>query len=133
MNNKKLLVKLSVFGIALAIYYLLIFMLTKTYYVSFWVGFGFITAAFLMTLISSIISGASKHAGKVTGLPLSVQSYMYLVVEFILGNCLMWFDVGFKWSFIPQVILFLLALMLYIPSLVHYLSIEKHNNIAPKQ
>lgn len=128
MNKGKALVTGIVFGLGVAIYYILIFMLTKTFYPSFWVGFGFITGAIIISLISVILSNSSSHKEKVTGLSLNTQSFMYLVFELILGSILMWINVGFTWSFVPQVICFLLFLMLYIPSVYNLFNVKEHNN-----
>lgn len=128
MNKGKALVTGVVFGLGTAIYYILIFMLTKTFYPSFWVGFGFITGAIIISLISVILSNSSSHKEKVTGLSLNTQSFMYLIFELILGSILMWINVGFTWSFIPQVICFLLFLMLYVPSVYNLFNVKEHNN-----
>lgn len=128
MNKGKALVTGVVFGLGTAIYYILIFMLTKTFYPSFWVGFGFITGAIIISLISVILSNSSSHKEKVTGLSLNTQSFMYLIFELILGSILMWINVGFTWSFIPQVICFLLFLMLYVPSVYNLFTVKEHNN-----
>lgn len=128
MNKGKALITSIVFGLGMAIYYILIFTLTKTFYPSFWVGFGFITGAMFITLISVVLSNASNQKGKVTGLSLNTQSFMYLIFELILGNALMWINVGFTWSFIPQVVCFLIFLMLYIPSVYNLFNVKEHNN-----
>lgn len=128
MNKGKALITSIVFGLSLAIYYVLIFTLTKTFFPSFWVGFGFITMAFIIALVSVIISNSSKHEGKVTGLSLNTQSFLYLVLELIVGNALMWINVGFTWSFVPQVICLLIFLMLFIPSIYNLINVKKHDN-----
>lgn len=128
MNKNKALITGIVFGLGMLIYYILIFTLTKTFYPSFWVGFGFVTIAIVITTISVIIANSSAHQGKVTGLSLNTLSFMYLIFELVLSSNLMWFDVGFTWSFVPQVICFLLFLMLYIPSLYNLFNVKKHDN-----
>lgn len=128
MNKGKALITSIVFGLSLAIYYILIFTLTKTFFPSFWVGFGFITMAFIIALVSVIISNSSKHEGKVTGLSLNTQSFLYLILELIVGNALMWINVGFTWSFVPQAICLLIFLMLFIPSIYNLINVKKHDN-----
>lgn len=128
MNKNKALITTTIFGLGAAIYYILIFTLTKTFYPSFWVGFGFITMAIVITLLSVILSNSSSQQGKVTGLSLNTQSFLYLIFELMLGNALMWINVGFTWSFVPQVVCFLLFLMLYIPSVYNLFNVKEHNN-----
>lgn len=128
MNKGKALTTGVVFGLGMAIYYILIFTLTKTFYPSFWVGFGFVTAAMIISLVSVILSNSSNQKGKVTGLSLNTQSFMYLVFELIVASALMWINVGFTWSFVPQVVCFLLFLMLYIPSVYNLFNVKEHNN-----
>lgn len=128
MNKGKALTTGVVFGLGMAIYYILIFTLTKTFYPSFWVGFGFVTAAMIISLVSVILTNSSNQKGKVTGLSLNTQSFMYLVFELIVASALMWINVGFTWSFVPQVVCFLLFLMLYIPSVYNLFNVKEHNN-----
>jgi len=91
------------------------------------VAMGFLICI-VITTISVIIANSSANQGKVTGLSLNTLSFMYLIFELVLSSSLMWFDVGFTWSFVPQVICFLLFLMLYIPSLYNLFNVKKHDN-----
>lgn len=129
MNKGKSVVIGTVFGLAAALYYILIFTLTSSFQTGFWVGFAFVTLAIIVCAVSVLISNSSKHEGKVTGLSLNVQSFMYLGLELILASVFMWWKgISFKACFIPQIVLLIIFLMLYIPSVYNYFNIEKHNN-----
>jgi len=115
----------SVIFILMAIYNTLLFCLCKNFTTNFWVGYAFIMGSMLIMLVSFVISMGN---GKVVGLPLTTLSLYYFVFELILGSCLMFFNIPFIAVFLPQMIIFLIFLMIYVPALLRYFTKEENKS-----
>jgi len=115
----------SVILILMAIYNTLLFCLCKSYTVSFWVGYAFIMGSMLIMLISFIIS---MNKSKIVGLPLTTLSLFYFGFELLLGSLLMFFNLPFISVFLPQMICFLIFLMIYVPAVLRYFTKEEDLN-----
>lgn len=112
----------SVFFI-MAIYNVLVFCLVNNFTKNFWTGYIFIMLAFTILLVSTIISSVSKRSHIVTGLPIRMISIYYAVLELILGSLLMYFNINFIAVFLPQMILFLIFAMVYVPAILKFFSL----------
>lgn len=115
----------SIIFILMALYNTLIFCLTKNFTTSFWIGYIFIMLSMLIMLISFVICAYKE---KLVGLPLNMLSLYYFVLELILGSCLMFFDIPFIAAFLPQMIVFLIFLMIYVPAILRYFSKEENKS-----
>ncbi len=117
MNRKKLQLGLM-FGVFFVAYLTVLFLVAKTFYTSFWVSFIFVVLAFIFTTIGFFFVSNEQRKKQVVGMPVTVMTAMYFVVEFILGTILMFFDIQFVWSFVPQFILFVLFILCFIPAML---------------
>ena len=115
----------SVILILMAIYNTLLFCLCKNFTTNFWVGYAFIMGSMRIMLVSFIISMGN---GKVVGLSLTTLSLYYFVFELILGSCLMFFNIPFIAVFLPQMIVFLIFLMIYVPAVLRYFTKEENKS-----
>ena len=115
----------SVILILMAIYNTLLFCLCKNYTTNFWVGYAFIMGSMIIMLVSFAVS---MNKGKIIGLPLSTLSLYYFVFELILGSCLMFFNISFIGVFLPQMIVFLIFLMIYVPATLRYFTKDENEN-----
>lgn len=124
---KKGLTSISSIVILAAIYNILVFCLTKNFTKNFWTGYIFIMLAFAIMVVSFALSTASKRSHHVTGLPITMISLYYAVIELILGSCLMFFNINWVAVFLPQIILFLIFMMVYVPAILRFFSLPKEN------
>lgn len=129
---KKGIVAGSSIFILMAIYNVLVFCLCTNFTQNFWTGYAFIMAAFVIMLISFILAKASKRSHHVTGLPITMISLYYLVVELILGSCLMFFNISFVAVFLPQILVFLFFAMIYVPAITKFFSLPKEDEVSNK-
>lgn len=126
MNIKKLILSSSSIICLMAIYNILVFVLTKNLTRNFWVGYIFVMIAFLFMIASFVLTYASKNEGKVTGLPLTTLSVYYFIFTAILANALMFVNISFVAIILPLIITLLLFLMIYIPAVIKLYSIPKN-------
>ena len=118
MNKKKLQTGL-IFAILFVAYNILLFLLNKNYEISFWISFGFIVASFVFTMVAFFFVADEKRKKQVVGMPVTVLTVMYFVVEFVLGTILMIFpSLSFAGVFVPQFILFVLFLLCFVPAML---------------
>ena len=117
MNRKKLITTL-IFGVILATYLTVLFLLKKEFNMSFWLSFGFIMASFVIMVASFLFVANENRKRQVVGMPVTVLSSLYFAVEFVLGTIFMFFNLTFVPVFIPQFVLFALFLICYIPAML---------------
>lgn len=120
---KKIVVSSIAIVVLMAIYNVLIFTLYSNYNANFWTGYCFIMASMLIMLASFVITNASNRSGNVVGMPLTVLSGYYFVLEVILGSLLMFFNIPFVAVFLPQIIVFLIFVAIYVIALFKFYSL----------
>lgn len=119
---KKGIIAGSSIFIFMAIYNVLVFCLVNNFSKNFWTGYIFIMLAFTIFLISTILSVASNRSHHVTGLPIGMISLYYAVLALFLGSLLMYFKINWVAVFLPQMILFLIFAMIYVPAILKFFS-----------
>ncbi|WP_400206912.1 hypothetical protein [Methanomethylophilus alvi] len=102
--------------IVLAIVDILIFALVKNWSTGRWIDVGFINLAFILFVASYFLVPNTGNSD-VFGLSNSLIIGGYLVVELILGCALIAINNNGIWPIVAQVILLLLALLVFIPNL----------------
>ena len=127
MNRKKLITGL-VLGVVLVTYLTVLFLVKKEFGTSFWVSFAFVMASFLIVVASFMFVANENRKPQVVGMPVTVLSCLYCVVEFILGTIFMFFTLDFVPVFIPQFVLFALFLICYIPAILSEKNYKKTND-----
>ncbi len=116
MDRKKIQLGLM-FAIAVVVYNIVLFLLAKELHTSFWVSYGFIMFAIVMCVISFFFVSSEKRKSQVVGMPVTVLSSLYVVIEFIMGTIFMFFDVSFAAVFVPQFVFCAIYLLCLIPAL----------------
>ena len=81
MDRKKVQLGLM-FAIIVIVYNIVLFLLAKTLHTSFWVSYGFIMFSILMCVISFFFVSNEKRKSQVVGMPVTVLSSLYFVIEF---------------------------------------------------
>lgn len=117
MKKSKLILPITLL-IFYATYCLVVFLASKTFPQGFWVSFGFVTLAYLFMDFSLMYVSHDNIKKQVVGLPVGTMSVMYFIVEMILGTVFMFVDVSFLAYFLPQIILFALFLLCFIPAIL---------------
>ena len=117
MDRKKAQLGLM-FAIIVIVYNIVLFLLAKTLHTSFWVSYGFIMFSILMCVISFFFVSNEKRKSQVVGMPVTVLSSLYFVIEFIMGTIFMFFDVSFAAVFVPQFVLCAIYLLCFIPAVM---------------
>lgn len=121
MKNKKALVFSIVTLLMLGLYNLIIFLIKSEFPKNFWISYGFISFGFLLVVISSLIANNKINYQKTTGLPITVLSCMYCVLELFLGTIFICIpSARFTLVFLTQIIILVLTLAIYIPSVLTY-------------
>lgn len=124
MEKAKKIVMSSIIIVALmAIYNVLIFTLYTNLNNNFWAGYIFIMLSMIIMLISFIITNASNRSGNVVGMPLTVLSGYYFVLEVILGSLLMFFNIPFVAVLLPQLVVFIIFIAIYVLAVFKFYSL----------
>ena len=133
MNRKKLQLGL-IFGIFLVAYNIVVFLVAEKFHTSFWISFIFVLLAFLFMAFAFFFVSDEKRKKQVVGMPITVLTTMYYVIELIMGTIFMFFDVSFVAVFLPQFLLFVLFVVCFIPAVLsenNYKSTEqKTDNVS---
>ena len=130
MNKKKLQIGL-IFAILFVAYNIVLFLLNNDYQISFWISFGFIVASFVLTMIAFFFVSDEKRKKQVVGMPVTVLTVMYFVVEFVLGTILMIFpSLSFAAVFVPQFVLFVLFLLCFVPAMLSENNYKQNNQTS---
>ena len=117
MDRKKVQLGLM-FAIIVVVYNIVLFLIAKTLHMSFWVSYGFIMFSILMCVISFFFVSNEKRKSQVVGMPVTVLSSLYFVIEFIMGTIFMFFNVSFAAVFVPQFVLCAIYLLCFIPAVM---------------
>ncbi|MBE5746104.1 MAG: hypothetical protein E7359_02325 [Clostridiales bacterium] len=124
MEKAKKVVVSSIFIVALmAIYNILIFTLYNNLNKNFWAGYAFIMLAMIIMLISFVITNASSRNKNVVGIPLTTLSVYYFILEAILGSLLMFFNIPFLAVLLPQLIVFIIFIAIYVIAVLKFYSL----------
>ena len=127
MNKKKLQIGL-IFAILFVAYNIVLFLLNNNYQISFWISFGFIVVSFVLTMVAFFFVSDEKRKKQVVGMPVTVLTVMYFVVEFVLGTILMIFSsLSFAAVFVPQFVLFVLFLLCFVPAMLSENNYKQNN------
>jgi Na+/proline symporter len=110
MDKKKLQLGL-IFAILFVAYAVVLFLLNKNWTLTFWLSLGFIVVAFAFVMFAFFFVSKESRKQQVVGMPVTVLTVMYAVIEFIMGTIFMFFDVVFAAVFVPQFIVFVLFLL----------------------
>ncbi len=129
MKKSKLILPITLL-IFYATYCLVVFLVSKTFPQGFWISFGFVTLAYLFMDFSLMYVSHDNIKKQVVGLPVGTMSVMYFIVEMILGTVFMFVNVSFLAYFLPQIILFALFLLCFIPAI---LSDKNYKEEQPKE
>ena len=121
---KKSVVFISTISCLTILYNVLIFTLTKNFSQNFWVSYALVMLSILIMLASFIVTKL-KASDKVLGMPITTLSVYYFVIEIVLASSLMFFKIHFLAVFLPQIIVLLVFLMIYIPALISILTLKK--------
>ena len=129
MKKSRLILPITLL-IFYATYCLVVFLVSKTFPQGFWISFGFVTLAYLFMDFSLMYVSHDNIKKQVVGLPVGTMSVMYFIVEMILGTVFMFVNVSFLAYFLPQIILFALFLLCFIPAI---LSDTNYKEEQPKE
>ncbi len=121
---KKSVAFISTISCLTILYNVLIFTLTKNFSQNFWVSYALVMLSILIMLASFIVTKL-KASDKVLGMPITTLSVYYFVIEIVLASSLMFFKIHFLAVFLPQIIVLLVFLMIYIPALISILTLKK--------
>ena len=113
MDKKKLQLGL-IFAILFVAYAVVLFLLNKNWTLTFWLSLGFIVVAFAFVMFAFFFVSKESRKQQVVGMPVTVLTVMYAVVEFIMGTIFMFFNVSFAAVFVPQFIVFVLFLLCFV-------------------
>ena len=117
MKKSRLILPITLL-IFYATYCLVVFLVSKTFPQGFWISFGFVTLAYVVMDFSRMYVSHDNIKKQVVGLPVGTMSVMYFIVEMILGTVFMFVNVSFLAYFLPQIILFALFLLCFIPAIL---------------
>lgn len=129
MKKSRLILPITLL-IFYATYCLVVFLVSKTFPQGFWISFGFVTLAYLFMDFSLMYVSHDNIKKQVVGLPVGTMSVIYFIVEMILGTVFMFVNVSFLAYFLPQIILFALFLLCFIPAI---LSDKNYKEEQPKE
>jgi len=114
---KKYIVPLSVSISLIAIFNVLVFTLLSTFTKNFWCGYAFIMLSLILIPISVILRVSSKKGSEVSGFPIVTLSVYYFIIEAIMGSLLMYWSISFIAVLLPQLLLFLIFMPLYVTAI----------------
>ena len=117
MDRKKLSLGLT-FGVILALYLVVIFLVVKNYTTQFWISLGFVMLAYLFLAVGMFFVSAKSRAGQVVGLPVDTLVWMYFFVQVFMGTIFLFFDWAFIAYFLPQFVVAMLFLLVFIPAVL---------------
>ena len=113
MDKKKLQLGL-IFAILFVTYAVVLVLLNKNWSLTFWLSLGFIVVAFAFVMFAFFFVSKESRKQQVVGMPVTVLTVMYAVVEFVMGTIFMCFDLAFAAVFVPQFIVFALFLLCFV-------------------
>lgn len=123
MNKKKFIAILYSAIVVTGLYNLILFLLNKNWTISFWLNYGFIMFAIVMTFVSMMITNSKNNQNEVKGISIISLSFIYLTLTFVVGTTLMFFpSVGHIVSLIVHVVLASIYSLILVPSILNYYS-----------
>lgn len=126
MANKRIITLITSFIVVAGLYNLIVFLVRQNNELSFWLSYGFIMFAMIMFFVSLCISGSKSNRGKVTGLSISVLSFLYFAVVLVFGTILMFFPTAsLPLCLIPQAVLLAIYLLIFTPAIFSYINSPK--------
>lgn len=117
MKKSKLIMPICMF-IFIATYLLVVLLSAKNYTTSYWVCLAFVIVSYLIMDFALVFTSKEKIREQVVGLPVGTMSVMYFALELVLGTVFMFVEVSFLAYFLPQIILFSLFLLCFIPAML---------------
>lgn len=129
MDRKKLSLALTI-GILFAAYLVVMFLIIKDYSRQFWFSILFESIAFVALAFGLFFASSKSRAGQIVGLPVDSLVWMYFFTELVLGTIFMFFNWAFLAYFLPQFILCVLFLLVFVPAI---LSPGNYKDEEPKE
>ena len=128
MKKSKLIMPICMF-IFIATYLLVVLLVAKDFTTAFWVSLAFVIASYLIMDFALMFTKKENIKEQVVGLPVGTMSVMYFALELVLGTVFMFVKVSFLAYFLPQIILFSLFLLCFIPAMLS----DKNYKTEPQQ
>ena len=132
MDRKKLSLGLTL-GVILALYLVVIFLVVKNYTTQFWISLGFVMLAYLFLVVGMFFVSAKSRAGQVVGLPVDTLVWMYFFVQVFMGTIFLFFDWAFIAYFLPQFVVAMLFLLVFIPAVLSPNNYKEDSKEQPQQ
>lgn len=128
MKKSKLIMPICMF-IFIATYLLVVLLVAKDFTTAFWVSLAFVVVSYLIMDFALMFTKKEHIKEQVVGLPVGTMSVMYFALELVLGTVFMFVEVSFLAYFLPQIILFSLFLLCFIPAMLS----DKNYKTEPQQ
>lgn len=132
MDKKKLQLGL-IFAILFVAYAVVLFLLNKNWTLTFWLSLGFIVVAFAFVMFAFFFVSKESRKQQVVGMPVTVLTVMYAVIEFVMGTIFMFFDLSFAAVFVPQFIVFVLFLLCFVGAMFSSKNYKTEAELAKQQ
>ena len=117
MDRKKIQLGLTL-GILFAAYLIVMFLVVKNFTTQFWISLIFVVVGFMALAFGLFFVSAKNRSNQVVGLPVGSLVWMYFVVELVMGTIFMFFNWAFIAYFLPQFIVFVLFLLVFVPAVM---------------
>ena len=132
MDKKKLQLGL-IFAILFVAYAVVLFLLNKNWTLTFWLSLGFIVVAFAFGMFAFFFVSKESRKQQVVGMPVTVLTVMYAVIEFVMGTIFLFFNVSFAAVFVPQFIVFVLFLLCFVGAMFSSKNYKTEAELAKQQ
>lgn len=124
--KKKFITILSSFLIVMGLYNLIVFLVRQNDNISFWFSYGMIMLAFVLTMLTFIVSHYKNNHSRIVGLSTKTLCFYFLILELFMGTIFMFFpNMPAVAVIIPHVIILAVFLLVFIPGLLQYFDLDE--------